>query len=165
MIRCFPVCCDVLTKIFILRLSTSIGDSIGGNNKQLSFTKKEVSFLLENEICRVATSYNNIPHIAPVNYVYENKFLYFATDYNTRKYHNLQKNKKMAVIIDVYNSSLNNIAVLIQGSSELIEKGEEFKRLYKIFERKFEWVRNDPWQEGEAPFVKVHPVNKVSWGL
>jgi uncharacterized protein len=156
--------CDVL-KIFILRLSKSIGDSIGGSNKQVRFTKKEVSFLLANEICRVATSYNNIPHIVPVNYMYENNFLYFATDYNTRKYRNLQKNKKIAVTIDVYNTSLNNIGVVIQGSSELIERGEEFKRLYKTFERKFEWVRNDPWQEGEAPFIKIHPVNKVSWGL
>ncbi|HYA84836.1 MAG TPA: pyridoxamine 5'-phosphate oxidase family protein [Candidatus Bathyarchaeia archaeon] len=151
--------------MFILRLSTSIGDWIGCSNKRVRFTKKEVSFLLQNEICRVATSYNNIPHVVPVNYIYENSFLYFATDYSTRKYRNLQKNKKIALTIDVYNSSLNNIAVIIQGLSELIERGEEFKRLYKIFERKFEWVRNDPWQEGEAPFIKVHPVNKVSWGL
>jgi uncharacterized protein len=113
----------------------------------------------------VATSYKNIPHVVPVNYIYENNFLYFATDYNTKKYHNLQKNKKIAVAIDVYNSSLNNIAVVIQGSSELIQRGEEFQRLYKIFERRFEWVRSDSWQEGEAPFVKVHPVNKVSWGM
>jgi len=120
---------------------------------------------LESEICRVATCYNNIPHIVPVNYIYENNFLYIATDYSTRKYRNLQKNKKIAVTIDVYNSSLNNIAIVIQGSSQFIERGEEFKRVYKIFERKFECVRNDPWQEGEAPFIKVHPVNKVSWGL
>lgn len=120
---------------------------------------------MENEICRVATSYNNFPHIVPVNYIYENNFLYFATDYSTRKYRNLRKNRKIAVTIDVYNTSLNNIGVVIQGSSEIIERGEEFKRLYKIFERKFEWVRNDSWQEGEAPFIKIHPVNKVSWGL
>ncbi|MGB8936706.1 MAG: pyridoxamine 5'-phosphate oxidase family protein [Candidatus Nitrosopolaris sp.] len=138
---------------------------MGDSNKQVKFTEKEVSFLLENEICRVATSCNNMPHIVPVNYIHENNFLYFATDYNTKKYHNIQKNKKIAVTIDVYNTSLNNRAVVIEGSSELIERGEEFKRLYKIFERKFEWVRNDPWQEGEAPFVKVHPGNKVSWGL
>jgi hypothetical protein len=47
----------------------------------------------------------------------------------------------------------------------LVETGEEFKRLYKIFEKKFEWVRNDPWREGDSPFVKVQPDNKVSWGL
>ena len=125
-----------------------------GSNKQVRFTRQEISFLLENEICRVATSHNNIPHIVSVNYLYENNYLYFATDYATRKYHNLQKNKRIAVIIDVYDSSVDNRAVIIQGSSELIERGKEFKRLYKIFEKKFEYVRNNPWREGEGPFVK-----------
>ena len=135
------------------------------NNKQVKFTKKEVSFLLENEVCRIATSHDDIPHVVPVNYLYENNFLYLAIDYNTKKYQNLQRNKRIAVTVDVYNSSLNNKAVVIQGLAELIESGDEFKRLYKIFEKRFEWVRNDPWHENEAPFVKVHPGNKVSWGL
>jgi nitroimidazol reductase NimA-like FMN-containing flavoprotein (pyridoxamine 5'-phosphate oxidase superfamily) len=137
------------------------------NSKQAKFTEKEVSFLLDNEVCRVATSSHksNIPHIVPVNYIYENNFLYFATDYGTKKYQNLEKNKRIAIIVDVYNSSVDNKAVLIQGTAELIQKGEEFKRLYKIFERKFEWVRADPWKEGEAPFVKVKPGHKLSWGL
>jgi len=139
-------------------------DLMGSSSKQVEFTRKEVSFLLENAVCRVATSHNDIPHIVPVNYIYENNYLYFATDYATRKYHNLQKNKRIAVTIDVYNSSVDNRAVVIQGLSELIERGEEFKRLYKIFE-KFEWVRNNPWGEGEAQFIKVQPSNKVSWGL
>ena len=135
------------------------------NNKQVKFTEKEVLFLLENEVCRVATSHNDIPHIVPVNYIHENNFLYFATDYNTIKYQNLEKNKRIAVVVDIYNSSVENKAVIIQGTAELIERGEEFKKLYKIFEKRFEWVRNDPWKEGEAPFVKVKPGIKVSWGL
>jgi uncharacterized protein len=137
------------------------------NNKQVKFTEKEVLFLLENEVCRVATSHNDIPHIVPVNYIHENEnnFLYFATDYNTKKYQNLEKNKRIAVVVDIYNSSVENKAVIIQGTAELIERGEEFKKLYKIFEKRFEWVRNDPWKEGEAPFVKVKPGIKVSWGL
>jgi len=41
----------------------------------------------------------------------------------------------------------------------------EFKKLYQKFDKKFEWVRNDPWKEGEAPFIKVKPFSKISWGL
>ena len=37
----------------------------------MKFTKDEEEFSLENEVCRVATSYNNIPHITPVTYIYE----------------------------------------------------------------------------------------------
>src|SRR6476619_6825943 len=99
------------------------------NNKQVKFTEKEVSFLLENEVCRVATSHNDIPHIVPVNYIHKNDFLYFATDYNTKKYKNLEKNKRIAVKVDVYNSSQNNKAVVIQGIADLVETGEEFRRL------------------------------------
>ena len=35
--------------------------------------------------------------------------------------------------------------------AEFIEKGLEFKRLYEIFYKKFYWVQENPWKEGEAP--------------
>jgi nitroimidazol reductase NimA-like FMN-containing flavoprotein (pyridoxamine 5'-phosphate oxidase superfamily) len=73
-------------------------------------------------------------------------------------------NKTAALVVDLY-SSVGNSAVCVQGTAETIEKGEEFSRLYKKFHDRFEWVRQDPWKEGEAPFVKVTPSNKVSWGL
>ncbi|HEX6028000.1 MAG TPA: hypothetical protein VFY64_03065, partial [Nitrososphaeraceae archaeon] len=77
----------------------------------------------------------------------------------------LKVNKNIALVVDVYNSSVENKAVVIQGTVDIIERGEEFKKLYEKFENKFEWVRNDSWKEGEAPFIKVKPFNKVSWGL
>ena len=136
------------------------------NNKELKFTKNEKKFLLENEACRVATtSYNNTPHVTPVSYIYEDGLFFFATDYDTRKYKNLKVNKNIALVVDVYNSSVENKAVVIQGTVDIIERGEEFKKLYEKFEKKFEWVRNDSWKEGEAPFIKVKPFSKVSWGL
>jgi len=46
-------------------------DLMGSSNKQVEFTRKQVSFLLENGICQIATSHNDIPHIVPVNYIYE----------------------------------------------------------------------------------------------
>lgn len=138
------------------------GDS---NNKKVKFTEKEIKFLLENEACRIATSYDDDPHIAPVSYIFENGYIFFATDYNSKKYRNLERNKRLAIVVDIYNSSVDNKAVIINGSAEFIERGKEFDRLYSIFESKFEWVRRDPWKEGEAPFVKVKPVNKVSWGI
>lgn len=135
------------------------------SNKEVKFTKSEKKFLLENELCRVATSNNDMPHITPVTYIYENGSFFFATDYNTRKYKNLKVNKNIALAVDVYNSSVENKAVVIQGSVDIIERGEEFKKLYQKFDMKFEWVRIDPWEEGEAPFIKVKPLSKVSWGV
>lgn len=119
----------------------------------------------QNEVCRVSTSHNDIPHVVPVTYVYENENIIFVTDFGTRKYKNLKINKNISVVVDVYDLSGRNMGIVIQGKAVFIERGEEFKRLYQIFNRKFEWVRKEPWEEGEAPFVKIDAFNKVSWGL
>jgi uncharacterized protein len=135
-------------------------------NKQKSiFSKSEEKFLLENEVCRVSTSHNDVPHIAPVAYIYQKNFLFFATDYETRKYKNIKVNNRIAAAIDVYNSSIENKAVIVQGIADIIEEGKEFRDLYKTFYKKFEWVREDPWNEGEAPFIKIKTLDKISWGL
>ena len=135
------------------------------NSRQAIFSKKERKFLLENEVCRVSTSHNEVPHVTPVAYIYEKNFLFFATDYETRKYKNLKVNNRIAASIDIYNSSIENKAVLVQGTADIIEKGREFRNLYQKFYKKFEWVRKDPWKEGEAPFIKIKTFNKISWGL
>jgi uncharacterized protein len=135
------------------------------NEQKSIFSKSEEKFLLDNEVCRVSTSHNDVPHIAPVTYIYQKSFLFFATDYETQKYKNLKVNNRIAAAIDVYDSSVENKAVIVQGTAEIIEKGTEFRDLYQRFYRKFEWVRKDPWNEGEAPFIKIKTINKISWGL
>jgi nitroimidazol reductase NimA-like FMN-containing flavoprotein (pyridoxamine 5'-phosphate oxidase superfamily) len=134
-------------------------------SRQAIFNKKERKFLLENEVCRVSTSHNEVPHVTPVAYIYEKDLLFFATDYETRKYKNLKVNNRIAASIDIYSSSIENKAVLVQGTADIIEKGREFRNLYQKFYKKFEWVRKDPWKEGEAPFIKIKTSNKISWGL
>lgn len=150
--------------MFIL-LKTKMAKKGRKNSKQAKFNKKEEKFLLENEVCRLSTSHNDIPHITPITYIYEKNFLFFATDYETRKYKNIKLNNKIAVAIDTYSSSVENKAVIIQGIAAIIEGGREFRDLYRKFNKKFEWVRKDPWKEGEAPFIKIRVTNKLSWGL
>jgi uncharacterized protein len=53
----------------------------------------------------------------------------------------------------------------ITGIADIIERGEDFTRIYKIFYEKFEWVRQNPWEQGEAPFVAVRVLRKTSWGF
>jgi uncharacterized protein len=139
-------------------------NSINKTN-ELRYTKNEEKFLLENEACRMATSHNDIPHISPVTYIYKDGFFFIATDYNTRKYKNIKANKKIALSVDIYDSSVENKAIIIQGDVDIIERGQEFKDLYQIFKARFEWVRRDPWKEGEAPFLKIKPFKKVTWGI
>jgi len=128
------------------------------------FTLKEIGFLKKNEACRIATSHDDIPHVTPVTYYFGDGYFYIATDYDTKKYANLKKNNKAALTVDIYSDGKHE-AVIIQGTAEFIEKGTEFKKLYKVFHEKFPWVREMPWKEGEAPFVKIKPLKKTSWGL
>lgn len=128
------------------------------------FNQKEIDFLESLEEARIATSHNDIPHVKPVSFIFHENNILVATDYNTRTFSNIKDNQKVGIVIDIYKSG-NHKAICIQGKAEIVENGTVFKKYYDIFYKKFEWVRRDPWDENEAPFLKIIPNNKVSWGL
>ena len=129
----------------------------------MKFSEKEVQFLEQNEMCRFASaSRKGEPHVVPVSYVWQDNHAYIVTDYGTKKLKNLRENPQAALLVDAAGTQR---LLLISGPVELIEKGEEYRRLYKIFYSKLDWVKRDPWKEGEAPFVKITPTFKAGWGL
>jgi nitroimidazol reductase NimA-like FMN-containing flavoprotein (pyridoxamine 5'-phosphate oxidase superfamily) len=129
----------------------------------IKFTQKEREFLLSLEGARIATVSGKMPHVKPVSYIFDDDAIYIATDYSTRTFKNLKENPHAAVTIDIYKVG-GHKAVLIQGKVKIIEDGAEFDRIYAKFFEKFEWVRREPWKAGEAPFVKIIPTTKKSWG-
>lgn len=134
-----------------------------GDTYLIEFSKSEERFLRLNELGRLATiSPNGMPHVVPVSYIFQTDAFLIATDYGTRKYRNLLANDRVAFVVDVYKP---NLGVLLQGKAKIVETGPEFREIYRLFHKKFSWVRADPWREGEAPFVRIEPTNKVSWGL
>ena len=130
----------------------------------IEFTEIEEKFLQSIEEARIATSHDDIPHVKPVSFIYHNGSIFVATDYHTRTFKNLKINPRAAITIDIYESGKHR-AILIQGKVIILEKGDEFLQTYKIFEQKFAWVRNEPWKENEAPFLKIIATSKTSWGL
>jgi uncharacterized protein len=130
---------------------------------QVKFTPQEVKFLEANEMCRFASaSKTGEPHIVPVSYIWQDKYAYIVTDYGTKKLRNLRENPQAALLVDTAGTQK---LLLLSGPVEIIEKGEEYLRLYKLFHSKLDWVKRDPWKEGEAPFVKITPTFKAGWGL
>lgn len=127
-------------------------------------TPNEIKFIRENELCRLATSFKDKPHVVPVSYIYEDNFLYISTDYNTKKLFNIKRNSNVSLTIDNYKPKFNK-GIAINGMARIIEKGQIYNNIYLLFYRKFEWVRNDPWNEGDAPFLEIEPTTKVSWGI
>jgi nitroimidazol reductase NimA-like FMN-containing flavoprotein (pyridoxamine 5'-phosphate oxidase superfamily) len=130
----------------------------------IEFTKGEEEFLQSIEEARIATSHADIPHVKPVSFIYRDNIIFIATDYQTRTFKNIKINPKASVAIDVYESGKHR-AICIQGKVTIIEEGQEFIQTYKMFKKKFAWVRNEPWKENEAPFLKIITTNKTSWGL
>ncbi len=130
----------------------------------IKFTEIEEKFFQSIEEARIATSHSDIPHVKPVSHIFYNGFIFIATDYQTRTFKNIKINPKAALTIDIYESGKHK-AVCIQGKVIILEKGEEFLHIYKMFEKKFAWVRNEPWKENEAPFLKIIATNKTSWGI
>lgn len=130
----------------------------------MEFTVPEKRFIKDHEIGRLATvGPDRIPHVVPVCYVYDSGAFWVATDYETRKYRNLLENSGVALLVDV--GTYSNRGLLVRGRSRIVEKGAEFLRIYAIFYKKFDWVRAGPWKEGEAPFIRIDSLRKVSWGL
>ena len=130
----------------------------------IEFSPKEIEFLQSLEEARLATCHDDIPHVKPVSYIYYQNSILIATDYKTRTYKNCQKNPKVGIVIDVYKSG-GHRAICMQGKIQIIEKGPEFHEFYKIFHERFQWVRSEPWDEMEAPFLKIIPTTKSSWGI
>ena len=130
---------------------------------KVKFSEKEIQFLEQNELCRFATaSKKGEPHVVPVSYVWHDDSPHIVTDYGTRKLKNLRENPHAAILVDTAGTQK---LLLISGSVSIIEKGEEYRKLYKIFHAKLDWVKHDPWKEGEAPFVRINPTFKAGWGL
>ena len=130
----------------------------------IQFTVNEREFLASKEECRLATSHDDVPHVKPVSYIFTDDIFYIATDYETRTYKNLCKNSQVALVVDTYKHRAHK-AVCIQGKTTIIENGDKFLEIYAKFHKKFEWVREEPWKEEEAPFLEISPVRKTSWGL
>jgi uncharacterized pyridoxamine 5'-phosphate oxidase family protein len=97
----------------------------------IGFNDKEIKFLNELEEARIATSHDNIPHVKPVSFVFVDNSIVVVTDYNTRTYNNIKTNSKAGIVIDIYKSG-GHKAMCIQGDTEIIETGTDFKKLYDM---------------------------------
>ena len=124
-------------------------------------SSKELSFLRSHELCRLATaSKDGKPHVVPVIYALDGEDFIIAIDYGTKKLGNLRQNKRVALVVDDYRP---NHAVMVEGESEILERGKEYLKLLQILFDRFEIYRKHPWGEGESPILKIRPTKAVVW--
>ncbi len=92
------------------------------------------SILRHERFAYVTTCSNNQPHVTPVIFVYDGKYLYFAISVASAKYRILKKNKKIAVLVDMRDreNPMKNRAVLLRGKGTIL--GEiSLKGIFKLF--------------------------------
>ncbi|HME18285.1 MAG TPA: pyridoxamine 5'-phosphate oxidase family protein [Nitrososphaerales archaeon] len=123
--------------------------------------KRELDFLQENELCRLATASKDAkPHVVPVIYALDGEDIVVAVDYGTKKLKNLRENRRVALVVDTYRP---NRGLMVEGDCEIFERGKEYLRLLQVLFDRFEFYRRDPWGEGESPILKIHPTKFVMW--
>ena len=124
-------------------------------------TPKQLSFLKKHELCRLATASKDArPHVVPVIYALDGEDVVIAIDYGTKKLGNLRQNNKVALVVD---ETRPNRAIMVEGESEIFERGREYLRLLQVLFDRFSYYRNNPWGEGESPILKISPTKAVMW--
>ncbi|MEN2974830.1 MAG: pyridoxamine 5'-phosphate oxidase family protein [Candidatus Caldarchaeales archaeon] len=130
----------------------------------------EVRFINRARVMRFSSiTKEGYPHVVPLCHVYSDGCIYAVTDYGTKKIENIKHNDRVAVVIDEYGEPWGkNKGVMIQGKAEILERGEEFRKVAKILTMKFPYYKREPYgpiEEGDAPIIKIIPEKAVSWGL
>jgi hypothetical protein len=83
----------------------------------------DVESILHNErFAYVNACSKNQPHVTPVIFVYDGKYLYFAISVASAKYRIIKKNPKIAVLVDMRDqeSPMKNRAVLLRGKGMIL---------------------------------------------
>ncbi|MEM0117674.1 MAG: pyridoxamine 5'-phosphate oxidase family protein [Conexivisphaerales archaeon] len=124
---------------------------------------KQLEFLKKHQLCRLATaSKDATPHVVPVIYAVDGDSVVIVTDYGTKKLKNLMENPKAALVVDEFRP---NRGLMLTGRCEIYERGKEYIRFQRLLYDRFEYYRNNPWNEGEAPILKLIPEKVSSWSI
>jgi len=80
------------------------------------------SILYHEKFAYVTVCSRNQPHVTPVIFVYDGKYLYFATSIASAKYRIIKKNPKIAVLVDMRDrrNPMKNRAVLLRGKGLIL---------------------------------------------
>jgi len=125
------------------------------------FSEKEISYLKSQRLARIATVSSKLqPDVAPVGFEFDGEYFYIGGLQQTKtyKYKNVVGgNTKVALVIDDWESAdpWNPRGIKIHGEAEIVER-----------EVRFRPVPSERPDEIElAPYLKVKPEKKWSWGI
>lgn len=126
-------------------------------------------------IARVATCSNKcVPHVVPIYFANDAHAIFFATERETVKFRNISELGSASIVVDEFyaewasggrRTRTKESAVVVTGRAQLFESGTEYMRMYRSLFRKYPDYREENWQPGESPIVRVYADRLVSWGI
>ena len=123
-------------------------------------------------VARLATSDQYArPHVVPIVFVYEHPHLYSPIDRKPkrsddwrrlRRVQNVVTNGRASVVIDVWDEDWSKLRyVLLEGTADVLEVGDERDRAITLLEAKYPQYANIPL--GDAPVIRVTVERRLEW--
>ena len=133
------------------------------------FFPKEKMYLNEQFVGRLATAYDNAPHVTPVWYAFASGRIYVNIARNSKKMKNISSNSKVAFVVDDY-LTRGGIkyarGVLIEGKAEIFESGEHYELGKRLIKEKYSSVQGFRIIDRQnRVVVKIRPDKISNWGL
>ena len=131
-------------------------------------------FLQQPLIARMATAdQSGQPHVVPVWFGWDGTSIWISSFDNTRKITELMRNPKLSIAIDTSDENLISLAVVLEGSAELIREPRDFLR------KQFTWIyqrylgedgvlAKDPqsWiEDSHNLLIKLTPTSIYTWEI
>ena len=132
------------------------------------FSPVEQRYLDEHHVGRLATATKNgVPHVAVVCYASDEELIYVDTDYESKKGRNIQRNNKVAFIVDEYISwEITPSYVIAQGEAAFKTSGPLFERgRERIYAKYPKWEEEYPISENKSYILVIKPAKIISWNL
>jgi nitroimidazol reductase NimA-like FMN-containing flavoprotein (pyridoxamine 5'-phosphate oxidase superfamily) len=131
----------------------------------VKFNENAVRFLNYARVGRIATTDGEDIHVVPLCPVFDGDVFFMATHARTRKVSNLRKDKRATFILDQYSEDwLRNVAVMMTGTVDIVERGLGFEKAKTLLEAKFQQYKElFPIREGESVILCFKPTKVVTW--
>lgn len=113
------------------------------------------------------------PLVLPVCFAFDGSFIYSPIDKKPKtvsagklkRVRNIINNSNVSLVIDEYVENWSMLYYLIiQGTAELIDEGEEYKNSLTMLSDKYDQYREMGLENLGAPVIKITPEKIISWG-
>jgi PPOX class probable F420-dependent enzyme len=128
----------------------------------VKFSKEEEELLRTQDLARIATlSADGYPHIAAMWYAFDGKYVYIATDSTSKKIANIERNSRVAVLVDNQDWHKPE-GIMIQGTSEVLKKGDAgFEEGHNLIIVRF--PDEKAYDSGKQRILRVTPKKTAHW--